>query len=187
MQSPSARKTKLEVSEACAAALVAHGDASLTVKELAAAGGVSERTFYRMFATKEESLRPLLDEGNRLLAEELRATPTSAGLVDGVARAFAATLGAEFAVRARQLMPIVFQDVSLRAVWQAASFDTAALIREDVARLGGHAQGGSEAWVTAGRVVVAVIAALSAVVQADVDPELAMRAALVAAEAPLQG
>ncbi|GAA3168539.1 hypothetical protein GCM10020255_055570 [Rhodococcus baikonurensis] len=62
-----ARRTALllRVSQSCAAAFVERGDTSTTIAELAERAEISERTFYRCFATKEESIWPMLDDGNR--------------------------------------------------------------------------------------------------------------------------
>ena len=179
------RPTPLSVSLSCARTLAERGTAAVTVRERAQAAGVSERTFYRMFATKEESLHPFLDEGNRVLAEALAARPDEGGVAAGVAAAFSIALRTDFRLRASALMPVVFGDPALRRVWQAVSFDTATRIHADVARLSGREAADPAAWVATGRVVVAIITALTAVISSGAEPEEAIRVALRAADEPL--
>lgn len=179
------RRTPLEVSLACAGLMVERGDARATVRELAAAGGVSERTFYRMFPAKEDSLRPLLEEGTVRLATELAACDAGEGVVEGAIAAFTRTMTGEFSRRTRPLMPIVYADQALRRVWQAASFDAAGRIHPEICRLSGRESGDTDSWIATGRVIVAVIAALDRVVQGHADPAETMRAVLALAEEPL--
>lgn len=90
-----ARRTALllRVSQSCAAAFVERGDTSTTIAELAERAEISERTFYRCFATKEESIWPMLDEGNRSLATALSAQAREFGLAAAVKNAFIASVG----------------------------------------------------------------------------------------------
>ena len=132
-----ARRTALllRVSQSCAAAFVERGDTSTTIAELAERAEISERTFYRCFATKEESIWPMLDEGNRSLATALSAQAREFGLAAAVKNAFIASVGESFEPMTRSLMPIIFGDAALRRVWESATFETMELIRPEVARL----------------------------------------------------
>ena len=157
-----ARRTALllRVSQSCAAAFVERGDTSTTIAELAERAEISERTFYRCFATKEESIWPMLDDGNRSLATALGEQPHDSGLAPAVRNAFVASVGESFEAMTRSLMPIIFGDAALRRVWESATFETMELIRPEVARLIDRPEASLNTTAAAGQVTLAVVAAL---------------------------
>ncbi|WGW11178.1 TetR/AcrR family transcriptional regulator [Saxibacter everestensis] len=174
----------LSASESCVDAFVERGNPSLTITELASRAEISERTFYRYFATKEESIRPVLDEGNRELLSSLRDQPTEHGLRPGLAAAFVHTMGESFERRTRALMPIIFGDAALKRVWQAASFETADLIRPEIARLIDEPESAARATVVAGQAVVAIVVALQEVARNQTPAATAIAHALEASSHP---
>ncbi|MFE5876310.1 TetR/AcrR family transcriptional regulator [Rhodococcus sp. NPDC056506] len=157
-----ARRTALllRVSQSCAAAFVERGDTSTTIAELAERAEISERTFYRCFATKEESIWPMLDDGNRSLAAALGEQPRDSGLARAVRNAFVASVGESFEDMTRSLMPIIFGDAALRRVWESATFETMELIRPEVARLIDRPETSLDTTAAAGQSTLAVVAAL---------------------------
>ncbi|MFE5644920.1 TetR/AcrR family transcriptional regulator [Rhodococcus sp. NPDC056516] len=157
-----ARRTALllRVSQSCAAAFVERGDTSTTIAELAERAEISERTFYRCFATKEESIWPMLDDGNRSLAAALGEQPRDSGLARAVRNAFVASVGESFEEMTRSLMPIIFGDAALRRVWESATFETMELIRPEVARLIDRPETSLDTTAAAGQSTLAVVAAL---------------------------
>ncbi|PBI96540.1 TetR family transcriptional regulator [Rhodococcus sp. KBW08] len=157
-----ARRTALllRVSQSCAAAFVERGDTSTTIAELAERAEISERTFYRCFATKEESIWPMLDDGNRSLAAALGEQPRDSGLAPAVQNAFVASVGESFEAMTRSLMPIIFSDAALRRVWESATFETMELIRPEVARLIDRPETSLDTTAAAGQATLAVVAAL---------------------------
>ena len=157
-----ARRTALllRVSQSCAAAFVERGDTSTTIAELAERAEISERTFYRCFATKEESIWPMLDEGNRSLATALSAQAREFGLAAAVKNAFIASVGESFEPMTRSLMPIIFGDAALRRVWESATFETMELIRPEVARLIDRPETSLDTTAASGQATLAVVAAL---------------------------
>ncbi|QXC44079.1 TetR/AcrR family transcriptional regulator [Rhodococcus qingshengii] len=157
-----ARRTALllRVSQSCAAAFVERGDTSTTIAELADRAEISERTFYRCFATKEESIWPMLDEGNRSLATALSAQAREFGLAAAVKNAFIASVGESFEPMTRSLMPIIFGDAALRRVWESATFETMELIRPEVARLIDRPETSLDTTAASGQATLAVVAAL---------------------------
>lgn len=156
-----ARRTALllRVSQSCAAAFVERGDTSTTIAELAERAEISERTFYRCFATKEESIWPMLDEGNRSLATALSAQAREFGLAAAVKNAFIASVGESFEPMTRSLMPIIFGDAALRRVWESATFETMELIRPEVARLIDRPETSLDTTAASGQATLAVVAA----------------------------
>ncbi|MBF6482523.1 TetR family transcriptional regulator, partial [Nocardia cyriacigeorgica] len=81
----------VEISRTCADLFVRAGGSSPTVAELAAAAGLAERSFYRYFPTKEDSLRPMFDDGNHAFARAIDARPEADTFADVLVHAFERT------------------------------------------------------------------------------------------------
>jgi len=64
--------TELEIAKAAAALFARQGIESTTVESIADQAGISLRTFYRYFPTKEESLTPLMQVGAEVWQKTLR-------------------------------------------------------------------------------------------------------------------
>lgn len=67
----------VQVSTRCAELLASEG-VEVPGADLAKAAGMSERTFFRYFPTKADCVRPVLDQGYRLLVEEFEEQSTRA-------------------------------------------------------------------------------------------------------------
>ncbi|TIC87493.1 TetR family transcriptional regulator [Nocardioides sp. GY 10113] len=72
------------------------GFAETTVEAIAAEAGVSTRTFFRYFATKEDVLNPLREIRQGMLREELLAVPEDAGDLLSVAVAGLCRMAPDF-------------------------------------------------------------------------------------------
>lgn len=74
--------TRLEIARAAASLIAERGATVVTAEAIAAAAGISLRTFYRYFRTKEEAITPLLASGAAewigLLASASEANPLDA-------------------------------------------------------------------------------------------------------------
>ncbi len=68
--------TELEIARAAAALFARQGIESTTVESIADQAGISLRTFYRYFPTKEESLAPLMQVGAETWQKTLREEET---------------------------------------------------------------------------------------------------------------
>lgn len=170
----------LEISRSCANEFVRAGGSSPTVAELASAAGVAERTFYRYFLTKHDSLRPILVEGNREFAAAIQAQDPARGLVSGLTQAFAQTFPAAADDESRALMATVFDDPGLRRVWLEVSYETGQLIRPGIAALVGADEASIRTTVACGQAVLLVIAGLTHMVRDGLSSAEAADAAVAA-------
>jgi AcrR family transcriptional regulator len=78
------RAVRAELSEVALQLLTDRDFESVTVDEIAAAAGVSRRTFFRYFASKEDVVFAFLDQGARRLFEEIVARPPEEAPVTAV-------------------------------------------------------------------------------------------------------
>lgn len=83
--------TELEIARAAAALFAHQGIEATTVESIADQAGISLRTFYRYFPTKEEALAPLMQVGAETWQKILRAE-SSGTLAERIDAALAATL-----------------------------------------------------------------------------------------------
>ncbi|MDI3405695.1 acyl-CoA-like ligand-binding transcription factor [Streptomyces cavernicola] len=155
----------LRISSQCADVMIAAGDASASVAELAAAAGISPRTFHRCFPTKADCLRPLLDAGNQAFAAALAAQPPGTPLPEALHAALTVSFTDRPEESIRRLMRLTFQDVGLRRVWLETAHETARLIRPAVAELTGTPVDDLATTVAAGQAVVAIITVLEHLVR----------------------
>ena len=77
-------RTRAEIAEHALALFAVHGFDDVTVDDIAAAAGISRRTFFRYFDTKEDALLPGDASRLRRLEEALRARPPAEGAFDAV-------------------------------------------------------------------------------------------------------
>lgn len=163
--------SRLRASEACCALYVARQTTALTIAEIAGEIGVSERTFYRYFPIKAESVGPVFDWTTQTFNETIdtarRDVPIRTVLRDG----YRAMLGGDVADRTRALFPLVFADSEMWSVFLRKVHDgERSLAPILAARLGIHAES------MAGRTAAAAVASatrisLESMVTAGTDPE----------------
>jgi len=147
----------LEVSLAAVRCLVASGG-SASVAQMAASAGVSQRTFHRSFPTKEDVLRPLMRDATTALAEIMAGRPQGEGAVEAFSAAYAATAGGLYAKRTRALLPVVYGDDALSAVWEHEARASEVLLEPLVIA---RTHGGDDAGARA-RALTTVLLALAA-------------------------
>jgi AcrR family transcriptional regulator len=128
--------TRLEVAREAVRLFTSKGVAGTTAEEIAAAAGISVRTLWRYFPSKESCVWPLLAAGIQNLARSLQAWPPSrevAELLDGGgSEADAADLPAMLA-----LIRLTRTEPGLRAVWLRSHDDAEPLLVAALARRAG--------------------------------------------------
>lgn len=171
----------LDISLACAQAFHEHdGDAPTRV--LVAASGLSERTFFRYFPTKAESLRPLLDAGNRRFADAL-ARHLAGGAsdhVDAVVEAFSESVASANLAWGDHLMQLVLAVPALRRVWLEANEDLPLLLWPSVARSLGRAEDNDETLMAADEAVLLAVCAVRVMARTGASPREAVERVAVA-------
>jgi len=113
----------MELAAAAAELFTAQGVVATTAEEIAARAGISLRTFYRYFRTKEEAIAPLLEIGAEQWQAALRSAPADSDGKDAVAQAIRHVLNpqdreaAEGMELVRDLLIAAEEDPELAGVW----------------------------------------------------------------------
>ncbi|MFH9061339.1 TetR/AcrR family transcriptional regulator [Streptomyces coeruleorubidus] len=144
-------ETRMEIAEEAVRLFAAKGVAAVTAEDIASAAGVSTRTLWRYFRSKEECVRPLLTTGLELLTDHLR---DSGDPHDSLAEAI---LGIRYdddtAPRLRvlrDLLRLCRDEPGLRAVWLEAHYDAEASFAAMIADRTGRPAGDFAVRVEAG-------------------------------------
>ncbi|BAJ32074.1 MULTISPECIES: TetR family transcriptional regulator [Kitasatospora] len=171
--------TQQEISLAAARLFAEHGAEGTTAEDIARTSGVSLRTFYRYFRTKEDAVAPLLAEGSRqwieLLAATAPGTPPLTALLDSARASLTPAPGraAESLAWTRGLLRAMPDDPALRDVWHRVHHDAEAALRPVLAGLTGLAAEGLEARLLAAAANTAMRVAVESWAAADTPPTAA--------------
>ena len=111
------QQTLLEISAVAVDLFAERGVADVTVEEVAAAAGVSVRTFHRYFPSKEDAVCPALDAGWTAFMDAFAARPDQEPVADGLAAALAQSLDGEMTRRHLQFIRGLPGSPSLEPVW----------------------------------------------------------------------
>jgi AcrR family transcriptional regulator len=150
----------LEASRAVVGLYLREGTAELSVKQLAEHAGLSERTFYRIFPTKEDTIRPYVEAGMHHVVGLVRDAAPQLPLREALVHAFAAPLDAASAHGDGVFLAVLRQNEPLRGVWLKVITDAEVAFAEVIAaRLGlspssAQARLAGAAVVTAGRLAL---------------------------------
>ncbi|WP_117215501.1 TetR/AcrR family transcriptional regulator [Allorhizocola rhizosphaerae] len=112
--------TRLDIARAAVQLFTAKGVTATTAEEIAAAAGISVRTLWRYFPSKESCVMPLLTTGAEGLAHVIRAWPSGAGmgeLIEGI-RALRGQVTNTATLVA--LVRLTRKDPQLRGMWLQA-------------------------------------------------------------------
>jgi len=109
--------SRLRAAELACGFFVANRTTLLPVTEIARAAGISRRTFHRYFPTKAESVAPLFDESIRKSNAVIAGADPGTPILSVLIAAFESSLFGTDATRTRALMPLVFGDQEMWAVF----------------------------------------------------------------------
>ncbi|MEU5850699.1 TetR family transcriptional regulator [Saccharopolyspora shandongensis] len=119
--------TQLEIARAAAALFAERGSDGTTAEAIAERAGVSLRTFYRYFRTKQDSVAPLLAFGAGSWQDLLAAAPRDLSLPDALEQAAVSALAVrddgdvESFEWTRGLLRAAAGDPALLAVWASVN------------------------------------------------------------------
>lgn len=156
-------------------------EGSAGVVELAAAAGVSRRTWHRYFPAKEDLIRPTFrDVGEVVLRAVAEREPTTS-IVDAWVSGFSMSAGGLFTERTRGLMPLIVRSSSLSAVLDNEGALMAARLREEIARQTSSSSDADDLAAALATTLVALsIAALRDAVTAPEPPHVILRRRIAA-------
>ncbi|MFJ1812369.1 MULTISPECIES: helix-turn-helix domain-containing protein [unclassified Streptomyces] len=144
-------ETRMEIAEEAVRLFGAKGVAAVTAEDIASAAGVSTRTLWRYFRSKEECVRPLLTTGLELLTEYLRDCGDDH---DSLAEAISSIRydddTAPHLRALRELLRLCRDDLGLRAVWLEVHYDAEAAFAAMIAARTGRPAGDFAVRVEAG-------------------------------------
>lgn len=164
---------RLGVSERCCALFIARDTTGLTIAEIAREVGISQRTFYRYFPIKAESVGPVFDWTIRRFNAVLVQARSELTMTAVLPLAFQASFLEDSAQRTRQLFPLVFRDPEMWSVFLRKVHDGELSVAPLLApRLGLEAES-IAARAAAAAVASSVRIALEDMVTAGTSPETA--------------
>lgn len=170
----------LRASEDCARLYIGLGSTDLVAAEIATRIGIAERTFYRLFPRKRDTIRPLLDHAGSVMAASIRE---SAGLPidESLAQAFRDAFGGVREEQTRKLYPLIFRDRGMWPVLLQSVHDGEALIRLAIADRIAVPADGIQARAAASMFISAILSSLEIMAQSDADPFTTFSTVLTAA------
>lgn len=145
----------LEASRAVVGLYLKEGTAELSVRRLAEHAGLSERTFYRTFPTKEDTIRPYVEAGLHHVVVQVRDAPAGRPLREVLIDAHAGLLDAASAHGGAVFLELLRQNEPLRAVWLKVITDAEVAFAEVIAERLGVAPGSVQARLAGAAVVTA--------------------------------
>ncbi|MFE3879700.1 TetR/AcrR family transcriptional regulator [Kitasatospora sp. NPDC059146] len=123
--------TRLEIARTAAALFAEQGAEATTAEEIAAAAGVSLRTFYRYFSVKEDAVAPLLAAGGQRWVDLLAESPADVPLREALERSAVESLtpADDEAVEAMHWTRDLLRDPRLDGTWQRVHAASEARLR----------------------------------------------------------
>ncbi len=104
--------TRQALSRAAMALALEHGPENVRVEDIAAAAGVSPRTYNNYFSSREAAICAVVVSANRLLGERLRERPAEEPLAEACVQAMLAHYGGQDPPD-RRFMRMIFQHPAL--------------------------------------------------------------------------
>ncbi|WP_097912229.1 MULTISPECIES: TetR/AcrR family transcriptional regulator [unclassified Streptomyces] len=128
---------RLEIAGEAVRLFTSQGVTATTGEQIARAVGISSRTLWRHFPTKESCVLPLLSAGLETAVDQLAAWPPGMTLLDFVTRSSRSAALPLAAPAVLDLIRMTSTDPALRAVWLQAHDDALPVLAELLARRSG--------------------------------------------------
>ncbi|MFE9766026.1 TetR/AcrR family transcriptional regulator [Streptomyces sp. NPDC005808] len=141
----------MDIARAAAGLFMRNGLRATRAEDIARAAGIAPRTFYRYFASKEESLAPLFAAGAQKWAETVRDAPAHLTVPEALHRAVVETMTPGVGVRAeslrwvRSLLRLAEGSPALLRVWGEACHTAERTLAEVLAARTSTAPGAPDA------------------------------------------
>jgi AcrR family transcriptional regulator len=149
--------TRLEIARAAVELFAERGVENVAASEIAEAVGVSTRTLWRYFPSKEECVAPLLALGVRRLAEQLAEWPAEKPLLEALQRDdWLTDAGPDTAQLVLDLMRLTRTEPVLQAVWMRQTFEAHPAVAQVLADRAGRDRPRLEDKVQAGMLLSAM-------------------------------
>jgi AcrR family transcriptional regulator len=171
-EAPNRDDARLRAAEACCDLYISRGTTDLTIAEIAAEIGISQRTFYRYFAIKAESVKPVFDWTTATFNHHV-ATAPDAPLREVLTDGFDVMLGGDHAERTRRLFPLIFADPELWSMFLRAVHYGETSLAPALARRLGVPSASIRSRAAAAAVATATRLALEDLVVSGADPAAA--------------
>jgi AcrR family transcriptional regulator len=134
-------ETRMEVARAAVRLFLAKGVAGTSAEEIAAEAGISVRTLWRYFPSKESCVMPLLTGGIEHTAECLRSWRRDQGVSDLLVTLTSGRIGSPGELAAMMnLVRLARTEPGLRAVWLEAHREAEPAFAEALAHRAGLAE-----------------------------------------------
>ncbi|GJF30477.1 TetR family transcriptional regulator [Kitasatospora sp. NE20-6] len=132
---------RLEIAQTAVRLFVSQGVTGTTGDQIAQAVGISTRTLWRHFPTKESCIRPVLTASLDAAAEALRHWPPETGLLDFLTESCRRGTLPRADPGVLDLIRMTHTEPALRAVWLQTHDDALPLFAELLARRSGRHPG----------------------------------------------
>lgn len=129
---------RMEIAQSAMRLFADHGVAATTSRQIADAVGISTRTLWRHFPSKESCVRPLLASGLDAAVEYLRHWPHDVRLMDFLASSHASGSLPAGDRDVLELVRMVRTEPALRTVWLQAHDDALPVLADLLAERSGH-------------------------------------------------
>ncbi|MGN0097134.1 MAG: hypothetical protein ACI38U_13860 [Corynebacterium sp.] len=171
----------LEISLRCAQSFYDH-DGDAPTGALVAASGLSERTFFRYFPTKEESLRPLLNAGNLSFANalSLRLEQGTSDYLGAIVGGFDETMTSTSFAWGHHLLQLILTVPALRRVWLESNEDLPHLLWPTFAQSLDLPEDHDETLMAADEAVLLTVCAVRVMARTELGPRQAIERVAVA-------
>ncbi|MFB7951544.1 TetR/AcrR family transcriptional regulator [Streptomyces sp. NPDC056045] len=128
---------RFEIAREAVRLFAAQGVTGTTGEQIARAVGISSRTLWRHFPTKESCVLPLLSAGLDFAVDQLRHWPVDMGLLDFVTQSLRFGELPDDAPAILDLIRMTTTDPALRAVWLQAHDDALPVLGQLLAQRSG--------------------------------------------------